>query len=157
MVEPKPKVTLIGTELAQQGLEFVYEGEIEDCAPCSLKKTCNNLKKGKKYRIVGSRPTRHPCQVHLNGTRAVEVLESPIPALINADMAIKNTRIQYEFSCTRTTCCNFDYATGRNRRRRPVRGDRGAWPGRGSLRERPGPADGRAPVRVKFFLKVLSG
>jgi uncharacterized protein (UPF0179 family) len=107
MVEPKPKVTLIGTELAQQGLEFVYEGEIEDCAPCSLKKTCNNLKKGKKYRIVGIRPTRHPCQVHLNGTRAVEVLESPIPALINADMAIKNTRIQYEFSCTRTTCCNF--------------------------------------------------
>jgi Uncharacterized protein conserved in archaea len=108
MAEAKSKVTLIGTELAKPGLEFIYEGQLPDCESCPLKKACNNLRQGKKYRIVGVRPARHTCLVHLNGACAVEVVESPISALISADMAIKNTRIQYEFSCNRNECGNYD-------------------------------------------------
>jgi uncharacterized protein len=103
----KPKVTLIGTVLARTGLEFVYEGALEDCKPCSLKKACNNLKEGKKYRIVGVRPAKHDCPVHRNGALAVEVVESPIPALISAEMAIKNSRIRYEFTCSHEECRSY--------------------------------------------------
>ncbi|HRX33014.1 MAG: UPF0179 family protein [Methanoregulaceae archaeon] len=108
MAELKSKVTLIGTELAQTGLEFVYEGMIPDCESCPVKKACNNLKVGKKYRVVGIRPTRHACSVHLNGAQTVEVVESPIPALISADMAIRNTKILFEFACSRENCTNYD-------------------------------------------------
>jgi len=109
MAEVKPKVTLIGKELAKNGLEFIYEGTISDCNACKLNKACNNLKKGRRYRIVGVRPAEHSCVVHLNGTRAVEVVESPIPALISADMAIKNTKIQFECPCTREQCQNYPF------------------------------------------------
>jgi hypothetical protein len=108
MAETKPKVTLIGKELARNGLEFIYEGMIGECESCKLSKACNNLKKGRRYRIVAVRKTEHSCPVHLNGALSVEVIESPIPVLISADMAIRNTRIQFEFSCTRETCSNFD-------------------------------------------------
>lgn len=107
MAETKTKVTLIGTELARKGLEFIYEGSLTECSKCTLKKACNNLKPGKKYRVVGIRPTQHPCPVHMNGTCVVDVVEAPIAALINAEMAIKNTKIQYEFSCGKSECTNF--------------------------------------------------
>jgi uncharacterized protein (UPF0179 family) len=107
-VEARPKVTLIGTELAKTGLEFIYEGSLDECQPCSLKKACNNLKEGKRYRIVGIRPTRHDCSIHRNGTFAVEVVESPVAALIGAEMAIKNSRIKYETICNNDRCQNYD-------------------------------------------------
>lgn len=109
MADVKSKVTLIGKELAKNGLEFVYEGSISECNPCRLNKACNNLKKGRRYRIVGVRPTEHTCPVHLNGTRTVEVVESPIPALLSADMAIKNTKIQFECSCNKEQCLNYPF------------------------------------------------
>ncbi len=108
MAETKSKVTLIGKELAKTGLEFIYEGSIDDCGSCRLSKACNNLKKGRRYRIVAVRPTEHMCLVHLNGACSIEVVDSPIPALINADKAIKNTRIRHEFSCSKTACQNYD-------------------------------------------------
>ena len=95
----KPKITLIGTDLAKPGLEFVYEGGLDECEACSLRKACNNLKEGRRYRITGIRPAHHDCMVHRNGASAVEVIESPIRTLINAEMAIKNSRITFEFSC----------------------------------------------------------
>jgi uncharacterized protein len=103
----KPKITLIGTDLAQPGLEFVYEGSLEECGSCSLRKACNNLKEGRRYRITGIRPAHHDCMVHRNGASAVEVIESPIGTLIIAEMAIKNSRITYEFNCTSEKCKNY--------------------------------------------------
>lgn len=107
MAQTKPKVTLIGMELAKQGLEFIYEGELDDCGSCKVRKACNNLQSGKRYRIVGIRPARHECLVHKDGTCAVEVVESPIAALIGSEKAIKNTRIKYEFVCNREECESY--------------------------------------------------
>ncbi|RXE57197.1 hypothetical protein ABH15_03530 [Methanoculleus taiwanensis] len=108
MLLKKAKVTLIGSVLAKPGLEFVYEGPAEECEGCKMRKVCHNLQPGKKYRIVEVRPTtKHDCPVHLDSVNAVEVIESPIIALIGADMAIVNSKVQYEFPCTRTGCRNF--------------------------------------------------
>ena len=43
MADAKTKVTLVGTVLAKQGLEFIYEGEAAGCDTCKVKKACNNL------------------------------------------------------------------------------------------------------------------
>lgn len=108
MAETKPKVTLIGSVLAKTGLEFIYEGTIPECGSCSVRKACNNLKAGKRYRITGVRPTQHRCPVHMDDAFVVEVVEAPIAALINADMAIKNGRILFESPCTKSGCASFD-------------------------------------------------
>jgi uncharacterized protein (UPF0179 family) len=108
MGDAKAKVTLIGTGLAKTGLEFVYEGEADECGQCKVKKACNNLHRGRKYRIVNVRPTKHECHTHLNGAVTVEVIEAPVTALIGADGAIVNSRIKYEFSCNKVECRSYE-------------------------------------------------
>jgi uncharacterized protein len=107
MAEGKTKVTLVGTVLAKEGSEFVYEGEVAGCQSCKIKKACNNLQKGRKYRIISVRTTHHECPVHLDGATAVEVADAPVSALINADMAIVNSKITFEFSCSRSDCRSY--------------------------------------------------
>ena len=107
MAESKTKVTLVGTVLAKQGTEFIYEGEAAECDNCKVKKACNNLQKGRRYRIVTVRTTHHECPVHLNGATAVEVMDAPVTMLINADMAIVNSKIKVELSCNRGECRSF--------------------------------------------------
>jgi uncharacterized protein (UPF0179 family) len=107
MAEGRTKVTLVGTVLAKQGIEFIYEGEVAACDTCKVKKACNNLQTGRKYRIVSVRTTHHECLVHLNGATAVEVVEAPITVLINADMAIVNSKIKPDLSCSKSDCRSF--------------------------------------------------
>ncbi|MCQ8894474.1 MAG: UPF0179 family protein [Methanolinea sp.] len=107
VAEAKPKVTLIGSEIARVGLEFIYEGPNPECEGCSVKKACHNLKPGRRYRIIGVRKTHHSCTVHLTDACAIEVVESPFRALISADMAIRNSRITFDSPCSRTSCDNF--------------------------------------------------
>lgn len=107
MAETKTKVTLVGTVLAMKGAEFIYEGEIAACGSCKVKKACNNLQKGRRYRIVSVRSTHHDCPVHLNGTTAVDVMDSPISILIGSDMAIVNSKIKPELSCNKSDCKSY--------------------------------------------------
>lgn len=107
MADAKTKVTLVGTVLAKQGIEFIYEGETAECETCKVKKACHNLMIGRKYRIVSVRSTHHECAIHLNGATAVEVMEAPITVLINADMAIVNSKIKIDLSCNRNDCRSY--------------------------------------------------
>ncbi len=107
MADGKTKVTLVGTVLARQGIEFIYEGELPACDSCKVKKACNNLQIGRKYRIVTVRSTHHECAVHLNGATAVEVTDAPITMLITSEMAIINSRIKPEISCNKSDCRSF--------------------------------------------------
>jgi uncharacterized protein (UPF0179 family) len=107
MAETKTKVTLVGTVLAKPGVEFIYESEAPECDTCKVKKACNNLQKGRKYRIVTVRSTHHECPVHLNGATAIEVMEAPISALISPEMAIVNSKVKIELSCNKADCKSF--------------------------------------------------
>lgn len=109
MSEDILKITLIGSELAVEGLEFVYRGELEECEGCRMHKVCNNLNPKKRYRIVRIRQdTVHPCNVHHGGVRAVEVIESPIVVLVDAKKAILNSEITAEPACPEIGCPNYD-------------------------------------------------
>jgi uncharacterized protein (UPF0179 family) len=109
MVQSKPKITLIGIHLATPGMEFIYEGELQECETCKVRKACNNLLPGRRYRITEVRKgSRHECVVHREATCAVNVVEAPLIALVSADMAIPNSTIQYFTSCNRTECRSFE-------------------------------------------------
>jgi uncharacterized protein (UPF0179 family) len=110
MQDPKTKVTLIGRHLACPGQEFVYQGALPECEGCKLTRTCNNLQPKKRYRIVTVRnSTRHECRVHAGGEAcAVEVIESPILALIPSEKAIVNSKLLFEPGCSRESCKGYD-------------------------------------------------
>lgn len=105
MLQSKPKITLIGIHLAAPGMEFIYEGELRECESCKVRKACNNLQPGRRYRITEVRAgSRHECAVHQEAACAVNVVESPLIALVSADMAIPNSTIHYVPSCSRSEC-----------------------------------------------------
>jgi uncharacterized protein (UPF0179 family) len=58
MAETKTKVTLVGTVLAKQGVEFIYEGEIAACDSCKVK-TASSLC-GQRITSVPSISTGRP-------------------------------------------------------------------------------------------------
>ena len=107
--EERGKITLVGKHVAKPGLEFVYFGEIADCEGCKLHRVCNNLQPGKRYRIVAVRNnTVHECRIHKDGALAVEVIDSPVIALIPSERAIQNSTITYESGCSMTACKSVD-------------------------------------------------
>ncbi|RQD80235.1 MAG: UPF0179 family protein [Methanocalculus sp. MSAO_Arc2] len=108
MTETKNRVTLIGKKIAKTGLEFVYIGEVEECGTCKVKKACHTLVEGRKYRIVGVRPTTHTCTVFADGVRVVDVSDAPVVALIAGELAIPNSRMIYEYTCNRNDCRSYD-------------------------------------------------
>jgi len=109
VTKKKSRITLIGTLIAKPGLEFIYEGEPEECKVCRVRKTCHNLETGRRYRITDVRDTpRHACRIHMDKVIAVDVTEAPVTAMLSADMAIIDTKLKYEYPCTRTECENYD-------------------------------------------------
>jgi Uncharacterized protein conserved in archaea len=68
-------VTLIGSRLAEEGTEFVYQGDSEACDGCPYRGQCLNLVDGRRYRVTDVRENTQTldCAVHDTGVRAVEV------------------------------------------------------------------------------------
>ena len=70
------KISLIGVDLAKEGLEFTFVTPLVGCAECRIKNVCFNLEPGRKYRITKVRDKINPCFV-FNGDKVstIEVEE----------------------------------------------------------------------------------
>ncbi|MHC1610171.1 MAG: UPF0179 family protein [Candidatus Methanospirareceae archaeon] len=103
-------VTLIGTELAKEGEEFIFLGASKKCEECKLRNACTNLEVGRRYRIEKVRDEiKHDCYIHENGVSVVEVREADITAAIAAKYAIKNSKIVFSPpDCKESDCKLFD-------------------------------------------------
>jgi len=97
MVEVDTTITLIGSRLAKEGMEFIFEGESNECNKCKLRNTCLNLERGRRYKVVRIKtPSIHECFLHDGGVIAVEVVKSPVVAILDSRKAIKGAKISYE-------------------------------------------------------------
>ncbi|NPA74962.1 MAG: UPF0179 family protein [Euryarchaeota archaeon] len=89
-------ITLVGKELAKEGLEFQYVGPLMECRACKLKNVCFNLDEGKWYRVVKVRDKEHECKVHEGGkVVTVEVEEIPVPLLLDVKTVVEGEVIEY--------------------------------------------------------------
>jgi uncharacterized protein len=88
-------ITLIGTNLAEKGLEFMHCGESSVCEKCRFKNTCiDTLEEGRVYIIKDVKDTHHPCPIHDGGkVKVVEVEKSDILALIDSKVAFEGSNI----------------------------------------------------------------
>jgi len=89
-------ITLVGKELAEEGMEFQYLGPLLECRACKLKNVCFNLDEGKWYRVVKVREKEHDCKVHESGkVVTVEVEEIPVPLLLDLKTVVEGEVIEY--------------------------------------------------------------
>jgi hypothetical protein len=109
MTESNTKITLIGSRLAREGLEFIFKGEMPECKKCRLKNTCLNLEPGRRYRIERVRSNDiHECFLHDNGVLAVDVSRAPILTTIESRKAVGGAKIGYELpKCDKKDCSMY--------------------------------------------------
>ncbi|MBP2172354.1 UPF0179 family protein [Methanococcus voltae] len=105
------KITLIGNKLAVKDNEFVYMGPVAECDECKFKKMCHgNLEKGVKYKITEIRATTHPCSIHSEGVKVVEVIPSELNINIESKKALEGLTISHkDVSCDNVLCENYLY------------------------------------------------
>lgn len=105
------KVTLIGTRLAEPGVEFVYGGESDACEGCPYRGQCLNLTEGRRYRVTGVRENTQTleCAVHDSGVRAVEVEPATIRANVASNAAYEGSTVELEGPCPYTECPSHEY------------------------------------------------
>ncbi|MCL2157071.1 MAG: UPF0179 family protein [Methanobrevibacter sp.] len=98
-------ITLIGNDLAEEGLVFIFNGSAEVCESCRFKSSCiESLEEGRKYKIINVRDTEQKCQLHDgDSVKVVEVEKADIDALIDS----KKVHLGASLTFTPPEC-NFD-------------------------------------------------
>lgn len=72
------KISLIGIDLAREGLEFTFVGPLVGCAECRIKNVCFNLDPGRSYKVLKVREKENPCFVfNQDKVATVELEELP--------------------------------------------------------------------------------
>jgi len=104
-------VTLIGTRLASEGTEFVYNGESSDCEGCPYRDQCLNLTPGRRYRVSEVRESASTldCAVHDTGVTAVDVEPAPIRANVPDSVAFSGSKTSLAGPCPHTSCPSHEY------------------------------------------------
>ena len=106
-----PKVTLVGTRLADPETEFVYHGEASACEGCPYRDQCLNLTEGRRYRVTSVRENASTleCGVHDTGVTAVEVEPAPVVANVDSQGAYAGSTASLEGPCPHTGCPSHEF------------------------------------------------
>ncbi|MEM0158238.1 MAG: UPF0179 family protein [Thermoplasmataceae archaeon] len=105
------KISLIGVDLAREGLAFTFVGPLAGCAECRVKNVCFNLDSGRSYRIVKVRDKENPCFVfNKDKVSVVEVEE--LPEYFNIQFGKKlqegSSLTLRSMSCDHYSCPNIE-------------------------------------------------
>ena len=103
-------ITLIGTNLAEKGLEFIHFGAASACEKCRFKNTCiDTLEEGRIYIIKDVKDTEHPCPIHEDGkVKVVDVEKSDTIALIDSKVAFEGSNIIFNPTLCDNECKQKD-------------------------------------------------
>ena len=70
-------ITLIGKELAKEGVSFIFYESAEECSTCRFKASCvDSLKEGHRYTITEVRDVEQKCPIHENDKVQVVSVEN---------------------------------------------------------------------------------
>jgi uncharacterized protein (UPF0179 family) len=104
-------LTLIGTRLATEGEEFVYQGESDACEGCPYRDQCLNLTVGHRYEVTALRENANTldCAVHDDGVTAVEVEPVGMKANVPSANAYSGSKSTLGGDCPHTGCPSHEY------------------------------------------------
>ncbi len=105
------KISLIGVDLAKEGLEFTFVEPLKGCTECRIKNVCFNLEPGMSYRITKVREKENPCFV-FNRDKVNTIEVEPVDDYLNAMNGMKlqegSTFKTTSLECDRITCPNIE-------------------------------------------------
>lgn len=104
------KLTLVDSKVAKPGYEFINYGGADECRDCKLVSACTgNLKKGRKYRITGTRDVEHECKITGQAT-LVEVEECDLFYAMDPKKVFIGSKITFiPVPCGNIFCSNMKY------------------------------------------------
>ena len=90
-------ITLIGKDLAQKGVEFVYLGPVEECENCRFKSSCvDSLELNRKYVVTDVKDSEQKCPVHSqNIVIPVEIERAQIDVLTTSKNIFEGSTFTY--------------------------------------------------------------
>lgn len=90
-------ITLIGKDLAKEGMEFIYFGPAEECNDCRFKSSCvGNLEENRKYIITDVKDNEQKCPIHSQNTVIpVEVERAQIDILTTSKNIFEGSTFTY--------------------------------------------------------------
>ncbi len=104
----KKMITIVSSEVAKEGYEFVFLGPENECKNCRLKNVCVGLRVGGRYRIVGVRDKEHDCKLVNGPGRVVDVEEMPFYVAVEKKKAIEDAIVSPEITdCSHVGCENY--------------------------------------------------
>lgn len=103
-------ITLIGEDLAEVGLSFIFEGQVKECENCRFKASCvDSLEKGRKYIITKVKDITQKCPIHDSGiVNVVEVELADINALVDSKKVFEGSNISFESPDCDIDCIYYD-------------------------------------------------
>lgn len=105
------KISLIGVDLAKEGMEFTFVEPLKGCTECRIKNVCFNLESGVSYRITKVREKENPCFV-FNKDKVNTIEVEPTPDFLNVQSGRKlqegSTINATSLNCNHYTCPNIE-------------------------------------------------
>lgn len=101
-------LTLVSTELAEEGKKFIFMGGHIECTDCKFSNLCLNLEKGQKYKVVNVRKPVHDCGLTEGKVQIVEVEKDNRSVCVDKKYAIDGAAITFFPSgCGQIGCKHF--------------------------------------------------
>ncbi len=101
-------VTLIGENLAKEGIEFRFGECLSKCQDCELKNSCYGLEKNRLYKVTGVRDKSHRCKVHHGEVKVVDIEQIPVKTTASNRTAVEGSVIKLEDKeCDEIDCENY--------------------------------------------------
>ncbi|MDL2246857.1 UPF0179 family protein [Methanobrevibacter sp. OttesenSCG-928-K11] len=105
-------ITLIGKDLAEKGLSFIFYGPSKECESCRFKSSCvDSLEENRKYIIKDVRDNEQKCPIHdENIVLPVEIDRANINVLSNSKNIFEGSIFNYtptecDEDCEFKNCC----------------------------------------------------
>ncbi|KZX16149.1 hypothetical protein MBCUT_10150 [Methanobrevibacter cuticularis] len=106
-------ITLIGKDLAEEGLNFIFYGSSEICESCRFKASCiESLEEGRKYIIKNVKDIQQKCDLHDTGlVQSVEVEVADVETLVDTKKVFEGSTISFnppdcDIECVFHHLCN---------------------------------------------------
>jgi len=100
-------ITLIGKDIAKEGLSFIFYGPAEECLNCRFKSSCiDSLEKGHKYKITEVRDVEQKCEIHdLEKVKVVVVEDAESTILTKSKGVFEGSTFLFKkFECDNKDC-----------------------------------------------------
>ena len=107
------EITLLSSQQAREGFQFIFSGAAPVCRTCPYRHACLTLDVGRKYTVTKVRPVTHPCALQETDANVVEVQPVARSLVVEARAATVGSSVETgRYNCARIDCASWAICAG---------------------------------------------